>query len=608
MSEHLLLALAGLIVLGVAAQWLAWRLGIASILLLLLTGFLVGPVSDLVFGERLLDPDALLGDLLLPFVSLSVGLILYEGGLTLRLAELGEGRGVVGRLVTLGAALTWLLSSLAAWWLLGLSAELSILLGAVLVVSGPTVIIPMLRHLRPSGRIGAILKWEGIVIDPIGAMLAVLVFEVISLPGVEEAASQVVGVLLRTIAAGGVFGFVGGITLVFVLRWFWVPDYLENAVSIMFVVGVYTAAHRLQPESGLLAATVMGITLGNQRLVDVRHIAEFKENLRVLLIGSLFMLLAARIEPGDFRAIGWGGVIFLLVLMVVVRPVSVILSTLGSSATKREVTLLAAMAPRGIVAAAVASVFALRLQAEGHAQADMLVPLTFLVIIGTVLVTSLTAGPVAHRLGLADPKPQGILLVGAHPWGRMIAKAIQEQGFRVLVVDTNRADLAAARMAGLKTYGDSILAEHLLDEIDLGGLGRLIAATPNDWVNILTINRFMRVFGRGEVFQVPPRKRSETADQAHRHLHGRWLFNESLSYDQLARRVAAGAVVKPTRLTEEFTFASFQEHYGDAAIPLFVVTANERLTVVTADQPADPKPGDTLISLVEETSTPRESE
>jgi hypothetical protein len=261
------------------------------------------------------------------------------------------------------------------------------------------------------------------------------------------------------------------------------------------------------------------------------------------------------------------------------------------------------MSPRGIVAAAIASVFALRLGAEGYEQAAVLVPMTFVVIVGTVGFSSLVAPRVAHRLGLADRKPQGILLVGAHAWGRMIAEAVSKQGFRVLLVDTNRADLAAARMAGLDTHADSILAEYLLDDIDLGGLGRLIAATPNDWVNILTVHRFLRVFGRAEVYQVSPRSDGAGGDEAHRHLHGRWLFDEQLSHARLASRVARGAEVKTTTLTEEFGFDAYREHYGANARLLFVVTPSKRLVVVTADHAPDPEPGDTLISLVDDPET-----
>ncbi len=210
---------------------------------------------------------------------------------------------------------------------------------------------------------------------------------------------------------------------------------------------------------------------------------------------------------------------------------------------------------------------------------------------------------VAHKLGLADRKPQGILLVGAHAWGRLIAEAVTKEGFRVLLVDTNRTDLAAARMAHLDTHADSILAEYLLDDIDLGGLGRLIAATPNDWVNILTVHRFRRVFGRAEVYQVSPRRDGAGGDEAHRHLHGHWLFDEQLSYDRLAHRVAQGAQVKTTTLSEEFDFDAYREHYGQNARLLFVVTPSRRLVVVTADHAPDPKPGDTLISLIDDSPT-----
>lgn len=367
----------------------------------------------------------------------------------------------------------------------------------------------------------------------------------------------------------------------------------------MFVTGAYTLAQHLQPESGLLAATVMGITLANQRLADVKHILEFKENLRVLLISSLFILLAARVDLGQLGAFGWRGPAFVVILLVLVRPLSVMASTIGSSLSRGEIAFLAMMAPRGIVAAAVASVFALRLGAQGEPQAAALVPLTFLAIIGTVLICSLTARRAAHHLGVADPDPQGIVFLGAHPWTRAMAEALAEQGFRVLVVDTNRANVTAARMAGLKTYGESILAEHALDELDLGGIGKFIAALPNDWINVLAVRRFREVFGRGEVYQVPPVARDDDPD-LHRHLYGRWLFGPRATFAHLADRVAKGAVVKATPITEQFTYEDFRRHYGDDAICLFVISESKRLRVLTDDRAAEPQAGETLVSLVEE--------
>jgi NhaP-type Na+/H+ or K+/H+ antiporter len=593
-TEHLL-SLAAVIVLGVGAQWLAWRLRIPSIMLLLLVGFLAGPAAGELLGQPLLDPDRVFGDLLHPFVALAVALILYEGGLTLRFAELAEARNVVLRLVTIGAVLTWAGVAAAARWVGGLDWAMAVLLGAVLVVTGPTVIVPLLHQIRPRGRIGAVLRWEGIVIDPIGAMLAVLVFEVILLGDLDEAASHAAGVVIRTVAIGGGLGLLAGLVLALVLRWFWVPDYLDNAVSIMFVVGAYTGAQSLQPESGLLAATVMGITLANQRLVAVRHIVEFKENLRVLLISSLFILLSARLELRDVDRVGVAGIL-LVIAVILLRPAAVMLSMAGSPVSWREMLFASTVLPRGIVAAAVVSVFAPPLQEQGFASAGVLVPMTFLVIFGTVLYSSIVAPLAAQWVGVAEPHPQGVLLVGAHDWGRALAEALRKLELRVLVVDTNRRHVAAGRMAGLETCNESVLAEHLLDEVDLGGIGRLLAVTPNDWVNVLAVQRFARIFGRGEVYQVAARGRD--ADVAHRHLHGRWLFGESLTWEQLAARVRDGAVVKTTPITAEFTMESFRAHYGERAIPLFVLSASRRLTIVTADQPPRPGPGEILVSLV----------
>ncbi|MHC5002693.1 MAG: cation:proton antiporter, partial [Planctomycetota bacterium] len=554
MDKHeLLFAVATVIFLGVGVQWLSWRLRIPSILLLLLMGFVAGPVTGFV------RPDEQFGEILLPFVSLSVALILYEGGLSLRFGELGKSGPVVWKLVSIGALVTWIVAGLGAWWLLGLSVELAVLLGAILVVTGPTVIGPILQQLRPAGPVGPVLKWEGIVIDPIGAMLAVLVFEVILLAGSPEQATQAaVTSALTAVALGGVLGILAGLLLAAMIKRFWIPDYLQNAVSLMLVIGVYTVAEGFQAEAGLFAATVMGMTLANQRFADVRHIVEFKENLRVLLISALFIVLAARLRPEDFEGMRWGNVAaFFAVLVLVARPLSVACSTVRSTLSRLDRVFLGWMAPRGIVAAAVSSVFALRLQEAGHQEAGVLVPLTFVTIIGTVVLYGLTGPLVARRAGIAEPNPQGVLFVGAHAWCRLVAATLQRQGFRVLLVDTNRGNLAAARMEHLPTYAGSILAEHAMDELDLGGMGKLIAATPNDWVNVLAVQRLSRVFGRGEVYQTAPARGDEKTQAAHRHLHGRWLFAQGITFSELARRIERGDVVKATPITEAFTAESF---------------------------------------------------
>jgi len=593
MSESVLVSLAVIVVFGGAAQWLAWRLGLPSILLLLVAGFVAGPATGLV------DPDGLLGDLLLPVVSLSVALILYEGGLTLKLSELGQIGAVLRNLVTVGLAVTWVVSALAARLLFDMDWSLCVLLGAILTVTGPTVIVPLLRHIRPTGPVGAVLKWEGIVIDPIGALLAVLVFEALAMGGAREATAQVVLAVLKTAVVGGGLGLLAAAMLTMLLRRYWVPDFLQNAISLMFVVAVFTASNAVQHEAGLFAVTVMGIALANQKAADVRHIVEFKENLRLLLISALFIVLAARLEVADLARVAGTGAAFVAVLVVVCRPLTVLVSTLRSRLKGRERVFLACMAPRGIVAAAVSSVFALRLEEIGVAQARLLVPVTFLVIVGTVLVYGLFSPTAARLLGVAVPNPQGVLLLGAQPWVRSLAETLQGKGFRVLLVDSNRDHTAAARMAGLPTYTGSILADYALDEMDLGGIGRLLALTPNEWVNALAVQRFASILGRSECYQLPPETAGEKRSP-HQHLHGRWLFGERLNHSVLEECYFRGARFKATRLTESFTYADFRRLYGEEAVPVFRIRKEGRLSVMTATNPPNPEPGDTLVALVRE--------
>ncbi len=601
MTENVLVGLASIIILGIGAQWLAWRLRLPSILLLLLFGFAAGPATGF------LDPDTLLGDLLPPVVSLSVGIILFEGGLSLSFTELRQIGSVVRNLVSIGTLVTWLITASAAHFILDLDAALAVLLGAILVVTGPTVIVPLLRHVRPVGPVNSILKWEGILIDPIGATLAVLVFEAILAGEFQEATTLAVTGVLKTVVIGGVIGVLGAMLLTLLLKRYWIPDFLRNAVSLMTVLSVFAASNMVQTESGLLAVTMMGIALANQRNISVKHISEFKENLSVLLIGSLFILLAARLQMSDLRHLNVKSLVFLGVLVLLARPAAVAISTLKSELSWRERLFLSWMAPRGIVAAAVSSVFAIRLAEAGHGQAEQLVPLTFMVIIGTVTIYGLTASPVARSLEIAKPRQQGVLLVGAHPFARAIGSGLQAEGFQVLLVDTNRADISTARMAGLPTFYASILSDYVLDTIELGGIGRLLALTSNDEINSLATLHFANIFGRSEVYQLPPEGkgngRRETVPQ---HLRGRLLFGPEMSYAYLIARLEAGAVVKATKLTQEFEYEAFQSLYGKAAIPLFLVKESGDLVVFTADNAPTPKPGQTLISLVdpaEETPT-----
>ena len=595
MTEHLLLGVASVIVLGIAAQWLAWRLHLPAILLLLLCGFLAGPVTGL------LDPDSLFGDLLFPLVSLSVALILFEGGLSLKLSELRQVGKVVVSLTTVGILVTWVLAALAAWAIGGLSPGPATLVGAILVVSGPTVIIPLLRQVRPVERIGSIVKWEGIVNDPLGAILAVIVFEIILAGGLASGSGLLVPSLLKALLLGSLIGFLGALLIVVLLRYYLIPDYLQNSVALIVVVMTFLFANMIQTEAGLLAVTIMGVALANQRYVTINHITEFKENLRVLLISALFIILAARTSVAELQLTSWQNWTFVIALIVIVRPVAVWVSTFRSKLAFSERVFLAWMAPRGIVAAAVVSVFALRLTEAGLEGYDKLVPLTFLVIVGTVTVYGLTANPLARFLKLSRPNPQGVLFAGGAEWVQKLALALQERDFRVALVDSNWENIARARQRGIRAYYGSILSEELTFELQLDGIGRLLAFTPNDEVNSLATIHFMETFGRSNLFQLPPPtdRRDEKKGAMPKHLQGRFVFDPTATFGAMQKRFEMGSVVKRTLITEEFSFDDLIAKYGPDTLPLFIVTEQGNLQIVSAQDRPTPKTGDTVLSIID---------
>ena len=591
MNEEILIGLASVIALGISAQWLAWRTKLPAILVLLTFGIIAGPFTGFI------NPDKLMGDLLSPFVSISVAIILFEGGLSLSMAEFRKIGGVVIKLITIGIAVTWTLASIAAYYFLGLGLEISVLFGAILIVTGPTVIIPLLRQVRPTETAGSVIKWEGIVNDPIGAMMAVLVFEIIMAGGFSHISGHAGMVILTTIIDGTFFGALGAGILYLAMKRHWLPDYLQNPVTLMIVIALFTTSNLLQHESGLLAVTIMGILLANQKSVRVKHIIEFKENLQVLLISTLFILLASRLTMDDLSYFNEGSLFFLLALFFVVRPASIYLSTIGSKLTFKEKTFIAWMAPRGIVAAAISAIFALRLEQEGYAEAGQLVPYTFIVIIATVAIYGLSAKPVARLLGVAKAEPHGVLFLGAHEWTRMLAHTLQDLGLNVMLADSNWQNISKARKSGINTYYGNILSEYAVDEIDLDGIGMLMALTPNDEVNSLASLRFSEEFGTSYVFQLAQSASSKRrANDSAEFLGGRTLFSNDANYQFINDFMEKEVKVTSTEITEEFTYKDYQLMYGKEALPVFVYNGD---TVVpfSVDNPPTPQSGDVIIAL-----------
>lgn len=593
-ETRILLALGGIGLAALCSQWLAWRLRLPAILFLLLSGILAGPVLGV------LDPGALFGPLLFPLTSLAVALILFEGSLTLHLSEWREIGSVVRRMVTLGALATWVVIAVATHLLLGFSWELAVLFGSLTLVTGPTVIVPMLRVVRPRASVANILRWEGIVIDPIGALAAVVTFSFI-VSRDQGGWSQSLATFAGVIGCGTLLGVLGGWALGVVLRRHWLPEYLHNLAALAAVLGVFIASNLLVHESGLLAVTLMGMWLANMRGVDVKPILHFKENLSVLLISGLFILLAARLDLKALLALGPATLALLAVIQFVARPLNIGLSTLGSALGWRERALLAWIAPRGIVAAAVSAIFALRLQEHGDPNAQLLVPLTFLVIIGTVVLQSATARPLARLLGVAEPAPAGFLIIGANPVARALGKALNQLGSRVLLTDSSWENIRAARMDGLPTYFGNPTSQHADAHLDLVGLGHLLALSPSSEMSALACMRFRHDFAEPRRFTLPSGADSRRSDK-HRsseQVRGRELGLPALTYPQFASRLGRGAEIRITTLTEAFDWPAYQAFHGNRATLLLARDTRGWVHIAGPSQALEPQPGWSLVALVD---------
>ena len=598
MDQSVLYTIAAILVLGVGAQWLSWRLKLPSILFLLILGILAGPVTGI------LDPDRMFGSLLFPMVSLGVALVLFEGGMTLRFRDLrGHGR-LVMNLSTWGALLNWLLIAAGCHYIAGISGDISMLLAALLVVTGPTVINPLLRTMRAEQSVSQVLRWEGILIDPVGALLAVLVFQYL-LTG--QGSWALFG---TSIAAGAGAGLAGAWTLGIVLKRHWVPEYLLNVLTLAWVVMVFTGSDYLAHESGLLAVTVMGIWLGNMRDLTVNEILSFKESLSILVISMLFVILGARVDPADILETGWSGVAVLLVVLLA-RPVVVWLAALRNSYSWQQKALISWVAPRGIVAAAVSALFAIRLEESGHADAAVLVALTFLVIITTVLIQSFTAKAVTRALGLAEAEPDGMLILGANPVARAIGIALRDQGFRVKLADTSYEEIRAARMAGLEVYYGDPISSHAEQFLELVGIGRLFAMSRRSRWNTLACMKYKASFGANRVFSL---RNSEDSDESDRsRLPDEWvvprLFGPDVTYKKLASLLSKDARIKTLRLSADFDLEQYKRENRARLIPLFTLEGDGKLRVISENLPKVEKEGMRLMALVwpQEENSPEQS-
>jgi NhaP-type Na+/H+ or K+/H+ antiporter len=593
MHSNALVLISAILLAGICCQWIAWRVKLPAILFLLLSGVLAGPVLGW------LHPDQLFGDFLFPFISLAVAVILFEGSLTLKFHEVFGLEKVIRNMITFGAGVTWVITALATRLLLHFSWEVSFLFGALMVVTGPTVIVPMLRTVRPKEHVAHILRWEGILIDPIGATLAILVYEFILSEGRSSGFSAGLLAFGKITAIGSLIGAGSGHLFGHILRRHWIPRYLQNYAALALVCGVFTLSDILEAESGLLTVTVMGIWMANMKDIDLDELLDFKENLSVLLISMLFIILAAQMDLIAFLNLGWPALAVFGAIQFLARPLNVQVSAIGSKLSMPERHMLAWIAPRGIVAAAISSLFAIKLDAAGFAQASQMVPLTFMVIIGTVLLQSATARPIAQILNVAEPEPRGFLIIGADAVARSIAKAIQEHKISVLLADQNWENIKQAKMEGLATYWGNPASEHAERHLNLIGIGRLLALSPNRELNALTAQQYRMEFGPNNIFRIRNRRleNQPPEDKVVSKWSGRRLFEEGTTHEALAGMLRSGGELKTTPLTDKFSLENYLDRRRRQRIPLFAIDPNGRIHPFLSKSDISPKAGWKLIGV-----------
>ncbi len=584
------ISLALLLAIGFVVQWLSWKLRIPAILPLLLIGIILGPVTGW------FDPDATLGAFLFPLVSLAVALILFEGSLTLRYSELrGIRRGVRG-MVTYGGVLAMCMLALAARWIGGVGWDIAFLFGALTCVTGPTVITPLLRTLRPTASVANALRWEGIVLDPIGALFAVLVFEAT----VTHQQGHSIAVFLGTIGVGLAIGLVMAAVLAAVLYYEILPEYLHNFGVLSSVLATFAASNVLAGESGLLAVTVMGIVLGNLSRIHIDHILELHEQLSTILVSVLFVVLAARLNLPLPDGVLWAGLAIFVVAQIVIRPVSIFVATLGSQLTWPERGLLAYVSPRGVVAAAVSSLFALRLDSLGIPGGDVLVALVFILIIATVLVQSLTARPLARLLGVAAPEPTGVLIFGSDPVARAIGAALKAQKIDVTLADNNWDAISQARMEGFNTFYGAPMSRLAELHLDLTPIGTFLAISERRDLNYLACVHFWDELGRDSVYRMRVLEEDGRTNRlsVSDRLHGKVLFGHKITHRRFAGMLQDGWKIKTSELTEKFDWDGFRAQHGEDSLLLFGIDSGDRLRVVDADREVEPRNGWKVIALV----------
>lgn len=579
---------------GFFCQYLSWRLRVPAILFLLITGVLAGPFTGW------LQPEEQFGDMLKYFISLSVAVILFEDSLALEAPKLKMVSSSVRRLITSGVIITGVGSGLTMHFLFEVQWEVSFLFGCLMTVSGPTVIQPMLRSMRPTARVAETLRWEGLLVDPVGAVLSILAYEIIFILYRGGGGFDFFVLLVTILATGLTGGYLVGKGLGLMLRYHLIPEHLIDAAALAFVASVFIFSNAIAEESGLISATVAGIVLRNMKGLHLDPLMNFKESISLILLSTLFLILAAQLDVEHIMKMGWvTPTLLVLVLQFLIRPLCVFTCTTGEGYSIREKIVMSWMAPRGIIAVVVASLLANKLDILGLEGTEVLIDSVFIVILGTVAFESLTLRPLSIWLGVAEPTPRGVLVIGSSDVARAMAKIMQEKGIPVTLADASRSGIRQAKLAGLNTYLGNPMSEHAGAHLNLVGIGKALMLTDDLEENVLCSLHFSHELGRNNVYRIHT---NEGKDRNIRHdlshlYRGYPLFGKGVTVRKIRELLRKGAPFKATPLTEEFEFEDWKNKYHGKAYPFFAFKKDEEIQFFVEDGVFTPEEGWTVVAL-----------
>jgi NhaP-type Na+/H+ or K+/H+ antiporter len=582
-----------------ASQWLAWRFRFPAIVILLIVGLLLGPVSGL------LVPTRVLGDMVRPMVAVAVAIILFEGGLSLEFRGLRDASQAVLRIVLVAAPLMWLTIACSAHYIAKLSWPTAVVIGGILVVTGPTVVQPLLRHAKMDARPAAVIRWEAIVNDPIGALFAVLAYEVFVQIQSGQSAPQIAAKLGASIAMAAAIGFVMARAIAFFYRTAQFPEYLKVPSLFVLVLASFVMGNLLLDEAGLLTVTVMGITLGNSRIASLTELRRFKEHAAVLLVSGVFVILTSDIPRAMLDSLDWHSAAFVVLLIFVLRPAAILASTVFTNLTWREKLLIGWVAPRGVVAVATAAVFGDGLMARHVVDGGKVPALTFAIVLATVVLFGLTTAPLARRLRLASTAPSGVLIVGCNPWTLALATALKSLNISTMIADRSWRHLKAARDASIPTYFGEILADAAGHRLDHALFDQVIAATDSHSYNTLVCTDLGPQFGKQQVFQVGRMESDELdPEEMALSLGGRTLMKAGYDLESLLEKLQSGWSFRKTKLTDEFDFAAFSSSLSTDSQIILSAGLNGTLTFATVNGRFEPPAGASILTFTKKDEAP----